>query len=235
MSTKVVEGMELRWERLHPGRPPHGLGLFVPARPNSILQAFTEEEAVATDDRLPYFATLWPAAVALSRKILDGPSLAGLRVLDLGCGLGAVGIAAAQRGANVVFLDWEPRALAVVEQSIRALGLSADFIAADWREPPDLGRFPRIYAADVLYEDRNLPAVAAFVREHLTPDGEAWIADPGRRCAGDFTPHVGEAGLRLTRKVALGRVEDSEVEVRVLGWVGGAANRGPRGPSAYAR
>ncbi|MCA9321551.1 MAG: methyltransferase, partial [Planctomycetes bacterium] len=43
-------------------------------------------------------------------RLARGPSLVDMRVLDLGCGVGAVGLAAARRGARVSFFDWEERA-----------------------------------------------------------------------------------------------------------------------------
>lgn len=187
MKPAEVDGIPLSWVRLVEGRPPLGLGLFVPTDPNAVLEDFDEDEFIATDERMPYFATLWPAAEVLAREVMAGPSLAGQRVLDLGCGVGAAGLAAARRGARVSFLDWEPRALPIVARSLSALGLTAEnMVTADWRQPPDLGRFDRILAADVLYEERNLVAVAAFLRDHMQVGAVAWIADPGRVTARKF-------------------------------------------------
>ncbi len=199
----------LRWHDLAAGGP----GLYVPSDPDAVLARTTEEEFRASDERMPYFATLWPSGRALAREILAGPSLAGLRVLDLGCGVGAAGIAATARGADVTFLDWEARALALVRRSLERQGLRGEAVAADWRAPPALGLFGRIVAADVLYEARNLPAVVPFVAAHLAPGGEAWIADPGRGHAVDLVVRMREQGLRLVEEKTL-LLPDSPVEVR---------------------
>lgn len=154
---------------------------------------------------MPYYALLWPSGIALALAVADGPALEGLSALDLGCGCGAVGLAAAQRGARVTFLDWAPEAEGLVERGCAHLGLPAPrFVTADWRRPPaDLGRFDRVLAADVLYEARNAEPVAAFLRTHLAPGGEAWLSDPGRRHASDF-PEVAEvAGLVLLERRTL--------------------------------
>ena len=77
-------------------------------------------------------------------------------------------------------------------------------LTCDWRRPPaDLGRFDRILAADVLYEERNAGPVATFLAAHLAPGGEAWLADPGRRHAAQFPGIAAKAGLH-------------DVETRVL-------------------
>jgi len=64
-------------------------------------------------DRDPYWTCPWPSSIALAQELLERPSLVqGLRVADLGCGLGLGGLAAALAGAaEVVFLDREPLAL----------------------------------------------------------------------------------------------------------------------------
>jgi predicted nicotinamide N-methyase len=186
-------GFPVRWRELAPGGP----GVYVPADADAILAATSDDEFRATDERMPYFATLWPTGEAMAAEVLAGPDLAGLRVLDLGCGVGAVGIAAARKGGDVAFLDWEPRALALVAASLARQGLAGRCLVADWRAPPSIGRFDRIVAADVLYEPRNLEPVVAFVREHLAPGGEAWIGDPDRAHAAGLVPRLDAAGLRF--------------------------------------
>ena len=59
------------------------------------------------DDRLPFWAELWPSGVALAR-VLGGQPLTGRRVLELGCGLGLVSVTAALAGARVLAADQSP-------------------------------------------------------------------------------------------------------------------------------
>src|SRR5438128_11668824 len=64
------------------------IGLFALADPDVLLDALTQEEFDRSDGRMPYWAVLWPSALALAKVVLAGASPAGRRVLDLGCGLG---------------------------------------------------------------------------------------------------------------------------------------------------
>lgn len=191
----VVAGLRLTW-RTVPG--PDGepaFGLWVLDDPDATIDAITQEEFDQTDERMPYFAMVWASAESLVAKVLAGPRLDGQYVLDLGCGLGPCGFAAARQGARVTFFDWEPRALEIVAASASCqLGPpdAFDFVVGDWRRPPPFGPFDLILGADVLYERRNAPAVAAFLGGHLKPGAEAWIADPGRPQAGPF-PALAEA------------------------------------------
>src|SRR4051794_29069406 len=64
-----------------------------------------DERAFEREELLPYWAELWPSALALARSVAVR-SLRGRRVLELGCGLGLVSIAAALAGARVLATDW---------------------------------------------------------------------------------------------------------------------------------
>ena len=185
------------------------IGLFQPESPDSLLDAMTDEQFAKDDEKMPYYALLWPSSKALAAPVLSPDVLGddewrGQRVLDLGCGLGLVGLAAMARGASVTFLDWEPTALRLAEASAGASGFvgarGGTFVAADWRTPPPLEPFDRILGADVLYEHRNAPGVAAFLAAHLAPGGEAWIVDPGRRHASHFVDHLASVGLAVVEE-----------------------------------
>ena len=197
----VIAGLRLRWQTVpEPDGAEAAFGLWVLDDPDATLDAITQEEFDRTDERMPYFAMVWASAESLVAAVLAGPRLDGQHVLDLGCGLGPCGFAAARHGARVTFFDWEPRALEIVAASASrqpAPAATFDFVVGDWRQPPPFGPFDLILGADVLYERRNAPAVAAFLAGHLKPGAEAWIADPGRPQAGPFPDLAAEAGLDL--------------------------------------
>jgi 2-polyprenyl-3-methyl-5-hydroxy-6-metoxy-1,4-benzoquinol methylase len=139
------------------------------------------EQAIHEKQPNPYWAYLWPSARALACQIGEGESLDNLRTLDLGCGLGALGISAAARGAQVICADITPDALELAARNAAKNNVTIETRLVDWNAPPaDLGQFDRIYAADVLYEDGMLAAVVRFLKTHLHPEGRALIADPLR-------------------------------------------------------
>jgi SAM-dependent methyltransferase len=211
----AIAGLELRWRTFRAsGADAHeaadgdrSFGLWEVVRDlDALVAGITQDEFARLDERLPYFGTIWPAAEALVAKLLGGPRLDCAQVLDLGCGLGACGFAARRRGARVTFFDWEPRALAIVAASARAQGERAAECArvvGDWRAPPPCGPFDLILGADLLYEARNAPAVAAFLPRHLKPGQEAWIVDPGRPHAQRFRTLAQSAGLEYLGRESL--------------------------------
>ena len=62
-----------------------------------------DEEAFARDEFLPYWAELWPAALALAHAL--PARFDGVRVVELGCGLGVPSLVASARGATVTATD----------------------------------------------------------------------------------------------------------------------------------
>lgn len=77
--------------------------------------------------------------------------LRGARLLDAGCGTGALAVEAARRGARVVAIDLSPKLVALArERTPRDLGPgSVDFRVGDMLDPR-LGRFDHVVAMDSL-------------------------------------------------------------------------------------
>lgn len=186
---------------------------------DALLDSAHTERLFELDGYMPYYAALWPASIALARELAaHRDRFQGTRILELGCGLGLVSIAAAKLGLAPVATDYIDDALEATRANAVANGL-ADLPVRqlDWRERRP-ARWARIVAADVLYEQRFHAEVAAFMAAHLDPAGFAWIADPCRTLADAFSERGRAAGLEVTER-SLGHVEDpagGTVRVRVF-------------------
>ncbi|MGD9696997.1 MAG: methyltransferase [Thermoleophilia bacterium] len=152
------------------------------SRPRSAEELIDEAE-YARDERLPYWAELWPSGLVLA-EWLDARPLTGRTVLELGCGVGVPSIVAALGGADVVATDWYAPALAFTRANATANGARLATVLADWADPPpsltDRPPFDLVIGADVLYEDRNGVALAALLPRLLAPGATCVIADPRR-------------------------------------------------------
>ena len=162
------------------------LELLRPSTPEALI----DEEAFAVDEFLPYWAELWPAARALAEAL---PDVRGLRVVELGCGLGLPSLVAAAAGANVTAIDWSPDAVELLRTNAARNGLAVRAEVRDWRERWD-ERFDLLLAADVLYEERNVEPVLERVRE-LAP--VAIVALAGRPYEGAFLRLAEASGKRI--------------------------------------
>jgi len=175
-----------------------------------------DEEDFDRDERLPYWAELWPSALALSHH-LSKRDLTRIRAIELGCGVGLPSIVALARGATVLATDHYEAPLDFTAHNARAnLERVPDTTLLDWRTPDieGLGTFDLVFAADVLYERKNAAALAVLVPRLLTPGGEAVFADPRRDEAPVFLAAMQELGFEdATEEIT---VEQGEREVKVI-------------------
>jgi predicted nicotinamide N-methyase len=161
-------------------------------RPRS-SEELLSEAAFERDEFLPYWADLWPSALALARA-LAAAGLQGRRVLELGCGLGLPSIVAAVRGARVLAIDWAEDAVAFARVNAERNGVRIAAARVSWAEPEPLLRdapFDLVVAADVLYEQRNVDELLELL-PRLVDGGDVWIADPGRVPAERFVQRARE-------------------------------------------
>jgi len=96
--------------------------------------------------------------------------LTGRRVLDAGCGTGALAFEAARRGADVVGIDVSPQLIAIAdERTPDDLRGRLRFLAGDMLDPA-LGRFDHIVSMDVLihYEADQIATAAAGLAERAS-------------------------------------------------------------------
>jgi len=168
----------------------HAFRLLAVRDPDVLLNAVTPAD-FAVDERLPYWAELWTSSIALAAHCGDHTALHGKRVLDLGCGLGLTGIAAARRGASVVFADYEEDAVRFARWNARMNLRAADFArcafrVADWREPGALESFDIVLGADIVYERRHFAPLLQSLHATVGDGGEAWLAEPDRALGSDF-------------------------------------------------
>lgn len=162
----------------------------LPSGPIRVLQPAESAElpddgAVEWAPLVPYWSVLWRSGVELARQ-LDGALVSGLRVVELGCGLGVPSVAAARGGAHVLATDESEEALALTERNARENDVRIETAVADWARPDELvarAPFDLVLAADVLYDRASVAPLLSLLPQLAA---EAWIADPGRPAAESF-------------------------------------------------
>jgi ubiquinone/menaquinone biosynthesis C-methylase UbiE len=122
-----------------------------------------------------------------------GP-LAGLRLLDLGAGMGGFAVAAALGGAQVTACEYNPAYCRIIELRAGRHGLRLPvFNAAGERLPFPDGAFDVATAWDVLEHVQDPRGVLAELARVLRPGGHALITAINRRAWVD--PHYHIRGL----------------------------------------
>jgi predicted nicotinamide N-methyase len=179
----------LRRYRLRRLRLPLGSGSLavVVPDPGDWIRRGEWAAAAARGDEPPYWVQVWPASVAVARLLARHSELRGRRVLDLGCGLGIPGLAAAVRGATVTFADRERDALAFAAWNGSRLAPGrVEVTGLDWGREVLSGSFDVLVMADVSYRPVHHHALHRHVAACLASGGVIVHADPLRREATPF-------------------------------------------------
>lgn len=168
-----------------------------------------DEDAFEKDERLPYWADLWPSARVLA-EVVARMAGAGKALLELGCGSGLVATAAAIAGFEVHATDYYDDALRFTRLNVwRNAGVDPSTRHVDWRRlPKDLGRYDVVVASDVLYERPYAELVARAMEASIRPDGLILLADPGRLAMDDFLAQAKARGLALRNAERVRFAED---------------------------
>ncbi|KPF68440.1 SAM-dependent methyltransferase [alpha proteobacterium AAP81b] len=147
-------------------------------------------------------ATVRAGRDAMRATLLDWlpADLSGKRLLDAGCGTGALAVEAARRGAEVVAIDVSPQLISIAcERAPRDVHGRVQFLSGDMLDPR-LGRFDHIVSMDVLihyHSDQIAAAIANLAAR--TGASIAFTYAPGTpllrtaRAVGQFFPRADRA------------------------------------------
>lgn len=141
----------------------------------------TEKDLAEANVAPPFWAFPWAGGQALARYVLDNPeTVRGKLVLDIACGSGLVGIAAALAGAAaVVANDIDPMCEAAVALNAELNSVSISYSGGDLlhSDPPD---YDVILAADVFYEQTPARLFRTMLERAHARGSNILAGDPGR-------------------------------------------------------
>jgi ETFB lysine methyltransferase len=160
------------------------------------------DEQFNEDERLPYWAELWPSALALTEYILESPGIFSSKdVLELGCGLGLTTMALALTNPkSLLASDYERAALESTEKNfvLNKISKHLKVMLLDWRTARLEKRFEVIVASDVVYEERFFQPLIDLFTNYLSDQGRVILAEPNRKIAGTFFGKLAIAGFDYT-------------------------------------
>ena len=171
---------------------------FRVVKPPGVDELWEWYEKVGYDDSDPSWGRVWKTASDLSALVLAGAlpacCLRGKRVVEVGCGLGFVGLAAAMtQGSRVIFCDREPLAIHCALSSAQLNGLEVHSVediskssqgvagaVLDWASPLDTlaQSADVVLGADCLYDPATAAMLAKTCKHVLGEDGVVIICEP---------------------------------------------------------
>ncbi len=132
-----------------------------------------------------YWDRIWPSSVALSRHLVYQffpTKLAGMRVLEIGCGTGLPGVVAANLGAFTMFSDMVPLTLQAVQETCQLNGIrNYATCTLDWSDRKKFDkRYDLVLGSEVFYDENILPEISFLLEQMLAKGGKALFCDPNR-------------------------------------------------------
>lgn len=157
--------------------------------------------------------------------------LQGTRILDAGCGTGALAVEAARRGAHVVAIDLSPSLIALAQERLPR-DLNIDFRIGDMLDPA-LGRFDHVVAMDSLIHYRPRDTVRVLEGLCQRSDKSVLFTFAPRTAALSVMHAVGRLFPRSDRAPAIEPVRQKTI-LRLIadgvpGWAAKDAHRVARG------
>lgn len=205
-----------------PGEPAlSAIELWAPSRPDQLYDLDATPDAAEYHDSMPYWAWLWDAAPTMVRA-LERRAIRG-RVLEVGAGLGAVGVALAARSkghVQVTLTDHDPLSIAALQaNAARYPEALLSVRALDWRSPSDApgAPFSTIIGCEVIYDPKSHAALLDVFQRYLKRDGHVYLVDPGRPQLPQFLRRARARGFLATTETVDGeRAEPERGELRVV-------------------
>lgn len=162
--------------------------LTIGGRKIRLLKVADLEEFLAGKDPLkdvsefPFWIRLWDAAMILAYVLGSQTEVSGKRLLELGAGLGAPGLAAAGAGFDVTLSDYEDIIMDFQKVSAAASKLdSVKFAHLDWLNPPQMEPFDVMAGAEILFRDEFFEPLLNIFKTHLKDDGMIYLAHDAKR------------------------------------------------------
>ncbi|MGA8241188.1 MAG: methyltransferase, partial [Desulfobacterales bacterium] len=154
----------------------HRYWFFVPKS----IDRFIDPEDPLQD--FPLWAKIWPASVVLARHLSRLAVVPGQRILEIGSGLGVVGIIAACNGHNVTLTDANPHALEFARANAHLNGgTHLKVQRLDWQDPQPEGEFDAIVGSEVVYKDQDIDQLLTLFVNCLKPRGYILLVEEMRR------------------------------------------------------
>ena len=197
----------------------HDFDWYRVANPERLLELAVEDGKGSAAERDPFWAATWRAAIGLDR-FLACLELKDVRVLELGCGSGQAGVAAAMRGALVTLTDVVPLALQVAELNAWGIAPNVEFRKLPWATGKlACPAYPIIIGSDLVYDPQLFPSLQRCAREHLANGGRMYLSEPHRHTGDRFLEWIRQSNWHVECTDV--DLQDGRIPIRVFTcWLG---------------
>ena len=156
-------------------------------------------------DGFPLWAKIWEATTVLSCYMADLPINSEKKFLEIGAGIGVVGIVASSFGHRVLMSEYNSDALNFARAN--AVINNCDDLEIkylDWNKPVCDELFDQIIGSEVVYKKKDIKSLLILFNKCLKSDGDVTLAEGVRETGSIFFKEMQQyfhikAGKRILR------------------------------------
>lgn len=143
----------------------------------------------------PLFGVIWASGEILARLMYEYNGK-GLRILEVGCGIGLASLVLNHRKMDITATDHHPEAENFLRQNVKLNhGNEIPFICTGWGdENSGMGKFDLIIGSDLLYERNHADQLSGFLEQHSNETCDIILVDPGRGNHASFSKKMVSLG-----------------------------------------
>jgi EEF1A lysine methyltransferase 3 len=125
----------------------------------------------------PFWAKLWEASFLLAYFLGKQPVNPDHHLLEIGAGIGIVGVYAGLCGHRITITDINEDALRFARANALLNGLPGlEVRKLDWSDPGETRQYDVIVGSEVVYDRRSYPLLVSFLHRALMPDGVIFLS-----------------------------------------------------------
>lgn len=163
-------------------------------------QQYSDQDGVASrlgisSATWSFFGVVWASSEVLAHLMFDY-DINGVRILEVGCGIGLASLLLNHRSADITSTDHHPEAGQFLQENAKLNdGPEIPFIHAAWTDRTTcLGKFDLIIGSDLLYERDHAAVLSKFIDMHSNTHCDVIIVDPGRGQSTRFSKKMNNYG-----------------------------------------
>ena len=136
----------------------------------------------------PYWAKVWPSAIALHNVLQKHPSLIRDKtVLELGAGIGFSSLLMAEITKSIIISDYDSEAVELLQKNITHLQLqNAQAMQLDWNNVPENMKAEVVILSDVNYDPTQFETLTKLIEKFIHQGCTVILSTPQRIMASPF-------------------------------------------------
>jgi len=155
------------------------------------LDRFIDPENIF--NKFPLWAKIWEPCLTLADYLASMPVNPEKSFLEIGSGLGLVGIVASSFGHKVTMTEYNHDALNFAKASAHVNDCSnLEIMELDWNKPELKGTFDRIIGCEVIYKEESFYPILRLFRTYLKEDGEILLSERVKKLSIEFFRQMSE-------------------------------------------